>query len=222
VRGFLIVALPATLGFGFVGCGEEGPDLSKPEGAVEAFLAAVQDKDREALSGLVMDPQYVDVLWPLISEKGLAVSGGYVLVEGDFGTTVSFEKARYTENGSAYDLELTLSEDNGKWVISGYLTVLAAGQTTPPEDDPGAAALAYLQANYTDEVKAISDRYADEDFGGDVQYYIRFVDGKFDRINSVATGHGDDRAYNNGAFRAELDELVETFRIDAPGELDVF
>ncbi|HUT97453.1 MAG TPA: hypothetical protein VM054_00080 [bacterium] len=232
MRGLLIAALLAALVLGIAGCGEEAEeekvDLSKPEGTVEAFLKVVQDKDQESLKGLVIDPQYVDVLWPLIDEKGLTISGGYVLEEGLFGTTVTFENARYTENNMSYDLELTLSEDRGKWLISGYMTVLAGDETTDtgrieePEEDLGAAALEYLKANYSDEVKAISDKYAGDDFGGDVQYYIRFVDGKFDRINSVATGHGDDRAYNNEAFRAELDKLVETFEVDSPGEVDVF
>ncbi|MCX7021082.1 MAG: hypothetical protein NTW26_02185 [bacterium] len=230
MRGFLIAVLLTTLGLGIAGCGEESaePDLSKPEGTVEAFLKVVHDKDQEALLGLVMDPQYVDVLWSLIAEKGLTVSGGYVLENASFGTMVTFENARYTENNMAYDLELTLSEDRGRWLISGYMTALAGIETTgtgrieEPEEDLGAAALEYLKANYTDDVRAVSDKYAGEDFGGDVQYYIRFVDGKFDRINSVATGHGDDRAYNNEAFRAELDELVGSFEFDSPGEVDVF
>jgi hypothetical protein len=233
----MAAALLAMLVLGIAGCGEEaeeaGFDLSKPEGTVEAFIKVVQDKDQEGLKGLVIDPQYVDVLWPLIEEKGLAISGGYVLdEEGGFGTTVTFENARYTENGMSYDLQLTLSEDNGKWLISGYMTILAGdeatgtetdtGETEEMEEDLGAVALEYLKANYGDAVKAISDKYAGDDFGGDVQYYIHFVDGKFDKINSVATGHGDDRAFNNKAFRAELDELVKTFQVDVPGEVDVF
>jgi hypothetical protein len=231
MRGLLIVALLAALGLGIAGCGEEsaGLDLSRPEGTVKAFLKAVQDKDQEVLKGLVIDQQYVDVLWPLIDEKGLVISGGYVLEESAFGTTVTFENARYTENNASYDLELTLSEDAGKWLISGYMTILAGDESTTdtgrieePEEDLGAEALDYLKANYADAVKALSDKYAGGDFGGDVQYYIHFTDGKFDRINSVATGHGDDRAYNNQDFRAEMDALVGTFAVDVPGEVDVF
>jgi len=228
----IIAALLAALALGVAGCGgeaeEEKLDLSKPEGTVEAFLKVVQDKDQETLKMLVIDPQYVDVLWPLIDESGLTISGGYVLEEDLFGTTVTFENARYTENNSSYDLELTLSEDKGKWLISGYMTVLAGNETTDtgeieePEEDLGAVALEYLKANYTDAVKAVSDKYAGGDFGGDVQYYIHFVDGKFDKIHSVATGHGDDRAYNNEEFRAEMDALVGTFAVDVPGEVDVF
>lgn len=238
MRKFMILALLIALVFGFTGCGDEAEeeeeaelDISTIEKAVDAFIEVVEDKDKDVLASLVIDEQYVDVLWPLIDELELTITGGYELEEGAFGTTVTFEDARYVEDGWDYVLELTFSEDKGKWLISGYLTMLAPGdgddeeETEEDADETAAleeAALEYLKANYTDAVKAVSDNYAGGDFGGDVQYYIHFVDGRFDKIHSVATGHGDDRAYNNEEFRAEMVALVETFEVDVPGEVNVF
>jgi hypothetical protein len=235
MRRLLLLALTVALVFALAGCGEEAEefDLSTPEGTAKAFVKAVEDKDEELFGTLVVHPNYIDEIWPLVAEKGLVITGGFELEEGVFGTDLVFESALYEEEGSEYTLELTLVEDQGKWVIGGYTTMLYFGEDAEEteeveeteEDDTAeleAQALEYLQANYTDAVKAVSDSYAGGDFGGDVQYYIHFVDGKFDKIHSVATGHGDDRAYNNEAFRAELDALVETFEVDVPGEVDVF
>ncbi|MCK4594566.1 hypothetical protein KAU45_08690 [bacterium] len=237
MRRFMILALFIALVFGFTGCGEETEeeeeaelDLSTIENAVDAFIEVVGDKDKDALKNMVIDESYFDALWPLIDELGLTIIGGYELEEGAFGTTVTFEDARYVEDGWDYVLELTFSEDKGKWLISGYLTMLAPSdgddeEETEDADETAAleeAALEYLKATYTDAVKAVSDNYAGGDFGGDVQYYIHFVDGKFDKVHSVATGYGDDRAYNNEEFRAEMDALVETFEVDVPGEVNVF
>lgn len=238
MRRLPLLALAGALLFVFAGCGEEAVeeedaelDISTIENAVDAFIGVVEDKDKDVLESLVIDEQYVDVLWSLIDEFGLTITGGYELEEDAFGTTVTFEDARYVEDGWDYVLELMFSEDEGKWLISGYLTMLVPGDGDDEEeaegdaDDTAAveeAALEYLKANYTDAVKAISDDYTGGDFGGDVQYYIHFVDGKFDKIHSVATGHGDDRAYNNEEFRAEMGALVETFEVDVPGEVNVF
>ncbi len=235
----MILALFIALMFGFAGCGDEAEeeeeaelDISTIEKAVDTFIEVVEDKDKDLLTSLVIDEQYVDVLWPLIDELGLTITGGYELEEDAFGTTVIFEDARYVEDGWDYVLELMFSEDKGKWLISGYLTMLAPSggddddeEETEDADETAAleeAALEYLKANYTSAVKAVSDNYAGGDFGGDVQYYIHFVDGKFDKIHSVATGHGDDRAYNNEELRAEMGALVETFEVDVPGEVNVF
>ncbi|MCD4734174.1 hypothetical protein K8R78_08070 [bacterium] len=74
-------------------------------------------------------------------------------------------------------------------------------------------ALEYLIAEYSNDIKAISDKYAAKDFGGDIQYLLGFEEGKYVRTYSTATSHGDDRAYNNEVFRAKMDVLIATFDI---------
>jgi len=74
-------------------------------------------------------------------------------------------------------------------------------------------ALEYLIAEYSSDIKAISDKYAAKDFGGDVQYLMNFEDGAYTMTYSTTSGCGDVRAYNNEAFRAEMDDVIATFDI---------
>jgi hypothetical protein len=81
--------------------------------------------------------------------------------------------------------------------------------------DYEALALEYLIAEYSNDIKAISDKYAGDDFGGDIQYLMGFDEGKYVQTWSTATNHGDDRAYNNEVFRAKMNVLIATFDISA-------
>jgi hypothetical protein len=217
-------------------------DLSTPEGVVEAFEQAVVEKDKELLESICYDSgmadedfgNYADQIWEMIDTGGLVIEGEYTLEEGWFDSKeVNFDSAVYTEGGSAYQLLITIYEFEGKWSVNGISSTWApltddgeeVEEVIEEEIDEEAVAeaarrdalkeeaLAYLIAEYTDEVKAVGDKYAGDDFGGDVQYLMGFEEGAYTMTYSTANGYGDSRAYDNEAFRAEMNDVIATFDI---------
>ncbi|MCD4734172.1 hypothetical protein K8R78_08060 [bacterium] len=239
-----LLALLALSLFVFVGCGDSGPDLSTSEGLVEAFKQAVAEKDKELLESICYDSgmdsedfgSYADQIWEMIDPGGLTLVGEYTLEEGWFDALeVHFDSALYTEDGSQYELLVSIYEFEGKWSINGMSSEWAPQGDDEEEveevieeevDEEAVAeaarlealkeeALEYLKAEYTDEVKAVGDKYAGDDFGGDVQYLMGFEEGAYTMTYSTANGYGDSRAYDNEAFRAEMNDVIATFDISA-------
>jgi len=239
-----LLALLAMSLFVFVGCGDSGPDLSTSEGLVEAFKQAVAEKDKELLDSICYDSgmsdedfgSYADHIWEMIDPGGLTIEGEYTLEEGGFDSKeVNFDSALYTEDDSQYELLITIYEFEGEWMVNGISSTWAPLTDDEEEvedvieeevDEEAVAeaarrealkeeALQYLIAEYTDEVKAVGDKYAGDNFGGDVQYLMGFEEGAYTMTYSTANGYGDSRAYDNEAFRAEMNDLIATFDIGA-------
>lgn len=226
------------------GCGG-GAD--SPEKLMESFYAAVNDGDEEAFKALFTESYAgeeftppAEEVWEIIKTNELTFpEGEYEIIEDTFGQQVALPP--YTD-ADGWDMQLLIyiSEVDGEWLFSGYANQPASwGEEETEEEEveeemteeelaeaaeaEAAAALeeevkTYLNENYLDDIKAIGEKY---DASGDIQYYIKFIDGEFDSIMSTATGYGDDTAYNNAELRAELEEFLPSLTIEPTEEVKI-
>ncbi|HUT97451.1 MAG TPA: hypothetical protein VM054_00070 [bacterium] len=208
MRRYFLFALVAALAIVFAGCGE-AVKYEKPEALVDAFVAALAaEKPVEALAPLFTDAKMADEVVALL-DKGLTIEGAYTITDG----VVTWEKAVYMEAEAEFTFTLNVAAtEDGGWLCTGYEAV----ETVVPVDEE--AVLNELMASYTVQVKALGEKFK---VTGNIQPYIAFLDGAVTGINSWAQSGEDTKAWENEAFRADLEKLILTFQIAEMGEVDV-
>lgn len=134
-RQFVTSASATVAAASLAGCsgilgGDDGGGSSGPEGAIEAYVDAVNDDDAEAVqdlehpdgnesSGELSDSDLEAISMNIESTETLEQSDGQATVEADIETTLEMEGEEFSETQT---IEFDVRQHEGEWKIYGSST----------------------------------------------------------------------------------------------------